>query len=142
MIEYIAAYKNHEECPVLVEEGYEDRVDSFVRDFQSKSLIRDTFDLTAHGACAGNLIVMKNAVSGEICEVYDFEISCPVDLNDKSSMEKHRDSDGYIHTVQKVTCPECGTTLEIDLWEDKQDNSHQITRLYNKDGDLILEVIE
>jgi len=142
MIEYIAAYKNHEECPVLVEEGYEDRVDSFVADFQSKSLIRDTFDLTAHGACPGKLIVIKNAVSGEICEVYDFEISCPVDLNDTSSMEKHRDSDGYIHTVQKVACPECGTTLEIDLWEDKNEDSHQITRVYEKNGNMILEVIE
>ncbi len=86
--------------------------------------------------------MIKNAASGEICEVCDFEISCPVDLNDTSNKEKHRDSDGYVHTVQKVTCPECGTTLEIDLWKDKNENSHQITRVYEKNGNMILEVIE
>ena len=142
MIKYISAYKGGLSCPVLVEDAYKDQVEDFVAQFQSNSILRDTFDLSAHGACPGQLIVMKGAVNDEIREVYDFEISCPVDLNDTSSMEKHKDSDGYIHTVQKVTCPECGTTLEIDLWEDKNEDSHQITRVYEKNGNMILEVIE
>lgn len=142
MIEYIAAYKNHEECPVLVEDAYRDQVDGFVENFQNNSLLKDSFDLAEHGACPGTLIVMVRATDQKICEVYDFEITCPVDLNDQSTMQQYTDDEGCTHVLQKVTCPTCGTLLEIDLWEDKQQDSHQITRIHDSKGTLILEVIE
>lgn len=141
MIEYIAAYKNHEACPVLVEDAYRDQVDEFVTKFRDNSLLKDDFDLGEHGVCPGKLIVIKGAVNGDIREIYDFEISCAVDLEDQSNI-KQKIEDGCLHYVQTLTCPECGTKLEIDLWEDKDGNSHQITRLWKKDGTLIIEVIE
>ena len=142
MIKYISAYKGGLSCPVLVEDAYKDQVEDFVAQFQNNSMLKDTFDLTQHGTCPGQLVVMKGAVNGEIREIYDFEISCPVDLNDTSTMSQYTDSEGCVHTVQKVTCPTCGTRLEIDLWEDKNENSHQITRILDNKGALILEVIE
>ncbi|MBQ3507099.1 MAG: hypothetical protein IJA91_01000, partial [Clostridia bacterium] len=142
MIEYINAYKNHEECPVLVEEGFEDHVTEFVENFRHNSLVKATFDLSEHGGCPGKLILMNCATCGETKEVYDFEISCPVDLNDPSNVQVYTDDDGLMHYLQKVTCPECGIRLEVDLWEDAEGNSHQITRVYDRDGALLLEVIE
>jgi len=118
MIEYISAYKNHEKCPVLVEKGYEDQVAEFVEDFNHNSLIKAIFDLAEKGGCPGKLILMNCAACGETKEVYDFEISCPVDLNDQSNVQVYTDDDGLMHYLQKVTCPECGIRLEIDLWED------------------------
>ncbi len=68
MIEYIAAYKAHEECPVLVEKGYEDQVDQFVEDFRHSSLLMDTFDPGVHGGCAGTLTILNCAACGETKE--------------------------------------------------------------------------
>ena len=47
-----------------------------------------------------------------------------------------------MHYLQKITCPDCGIRLEIDLWNDADGESHQIMRLYKKDGTLVLEVAE
>ena len=140
--EYISAYKNHEKCPVLVEKGYEDQVAEFVEVFNHNSLIKATFDLAEKGGCPGKLILMNCAACGETKEVCDFEISCPVDLNDQSNVQVYTDDDGLRHYLQKVTCPECGIRLKIDLWEDTGKNSHQITRVYDRDGALLLEVTE
>lgn len=142
MIEYISAYKNHEECPVLVEKGYEDQIAEFVENFRHNSLVKATFDLAEPGGCLGKLILMNCAACGETKEVYDVEISCPVDLNDRSNVQVYTDDGGFLHYLQKVTCPACGIRLEIDLWDDAEENSHQITRVYDRDGALLLEVTE
>ena len=142
MIEYIAAYKGYKECPVLVEKGYEDRVEEFVENFRHNSLLKGTFDMAEHGGCPGKLIIMTCAECGETKEIYDFEISCPIDLEDQSNLQTYTDDKGVMHYLQKVTCPECGVRLEIDLWNDAQGESHQIMRLYKKDGTLVLEVAE
>ena len=142
MIEYIAAYKAHKECPLLVEEGYENRVTEFVEAFRHNSLHKATFDLAEHGGCAGTLILINCAACGETKEVYDFAISCPVDLEDPSTLEVYTDADGLSHYLQKITCPECGIRLEIDMWEDAGKNEHRFVRMYNKAGELILEAKE
>lgn len=142
MIEYIAAYKGHKDCPVLVEKGYEDQVEGFVEDFRHNSLLKDTFDMAEYGGCPGKLIVLNCAGCGETKEIYDFEISCPVDLEDQSNLQTYVDDKGAMHYLQRVTCPECGIRLEIDLWKDAEGESHQITRLYKKDGTPVFEVAE
>ena len=141
MIKYISAYKAGNSCPILVEDAYLDQVDAFVAQFKENSLLMDTFDLGEHGGCPGKLIVMKSAGSGTIREVYDFEITCKIDPYDTSTMTRYRDDDGNVHTLQNVTCPECGLRLELDMWEDAKENSHQITRIFKGD-ELIVEVIE
>jgi hypothetical protein len=142
MIEYIAAYKAHKECPVLVEKGYEDQVDKFVEDFRHNSLLKDTFDLGAHGGCAGKLVILNCAACGETKEIYDFEIGCPVDIEDPSTLQTYVDDKGLPHYLQKVTCPTCGIRLEMDMWKDAQGNDHQTVRIYSKAGELILETKE
>ena len=142
MIQYIAAYKGHLECPVLVEEGYEDKVDEFVENFRHNSLVREIFDLAEHGGCSGQLEVLNCAACGETKEIYDFRIGCSVDLEDQSTIQPYTDDNGIPHYLQKVTCPKCGIRVEIDVWSDADENSHQIVRLYNKEGTLILETKE
>ena len=141
MIKYISAYKAGNRCPVLVEDDYLDQVDAFVEQFKENSLIMDTLDLTAHGACPGTLIVMKSAGSGKIREIYDYAITCKVNPEDPSTMTQYVDDNGIGHVLQKVSCPDCGLDLEMDMWEDAQKHAHQIIKI-SKGDTLILEIIE
>lgn len=142
MIQYIAAYKGHMECPVLVEASFEKRVDRFIKDYRENHLhsySKRTIDLATYGACAGSITVTYCSECDIAFQLNDYQFSCPVDIGNAEVVEKVTDEKGNVHEIKRVECPDCDLFVEIEVWNDG--GKHKIIRVYVKDK-LIVAVKE
>ena len=100
---------------------------------------RFEIDLGEYG-CRGNVFGYRCRICGEINEIYNLDIGCPLDVAEKT--EQVTDEFGNLHVIETSTCPVCGLVFVTDSWAVNESvcvrYEYQTVSIY-KDGELIVE---
>ena len=73
-------------------------------------------DLAEFGACGGNLFAYACEDCGTYTRIDRIVPTCKTDFTVTPEEEEFTDSDGNVHRVRKIECPDCHLTMTEDEW--------------------------